>query len=246
MPELPTEPKPEPGPNGQAYTLAALQQIAAENSPTLRQAAFDVQQARGNLIQAGAYPNPTISQQVQPSNDGSTAGVWGIGIDQTIKTFGKLTLATAAAQKALDNAELALKRSRSDLSTQVRNNYFALLVSKETVRVNKALAEFTDEVYRLQEKLLEVGSRPLLRAGRVSARPGLLRPPRLQAVDPDLHLQLEAAGSRHRPAPVAAERGRRPHRRVHSLLRVRSRPGPHPPEAHGRTHGQEWNRRRAL
>ncbi len=158
LPELPADPKPEPGPDGQPYTLAALQQIAAANSPTLRQAAFDVQQARGNLIQAGAYPNPTVSLQVQPSNDGSTAGVWGGSFDQPIKTFGKLRLATAAAQKDFENAELALKRARSDLSTQVRNNYFAVLVSKETVRVNKALAEFTDEVYRLQEKLLEVGS----------------------------------------------------------------------------------------
>jgi outer membrane protein TolC len=70
---------------------------------------------------------------VTPSNDGSTAGVQGLFLDQTIKTAGKLTLAGVAAQKDLDNAKLALKRARSDLSTQVRNAYFALLVSEETV-----------------------------------------------------------------------------------------------------------------
>ncbi len=43
------------------------------------------------------------------------------------------------------------------MSTQVRNAYFAVLVAKETVRVNRALAHFTDEVYRLQANLLAGG-----------------------------------------------------------------------------------------
>jgi cobalt-zinc-cadmium efflux system outer membrane protein len=158
LPELPAEPLPLPGPNGQPYTLATLQQLAAANSPTLRQAAADVETARGNYIQAITYPNPTVGLEVDPSNDGSTAGVWGLFIDQPIKTFGKLRLAGAAAQMDLENAELALKRARSDLSTQVRNAYFGLLVAKETVRVNKALSQFTGEVYRFQERLAEVGT----------------------------------------------------------------------------------------
>ena len=57
----------------------------------------------------------------------------------------------------MHNAELALRRARSDLATQVRNAYFAVLVAKESVRVNKALAHFTDEVYRLQAALLAGG-----------------------------------------------------------------------------------------
>ena len=100
------------------------------------------------MIQANAYPNPTVSYQIQPSNNGSTPGFDGFGVDQTIKTGGKLRLQRAAAEMDLHNAELALRRARSDLATQVRNAYFAVLVAKETVRVNKALAHFTDEVYR--------------------------------------------------------------------------------------------------
>src|SRR5262249_11141903 len=146
LPPLPAEPKPEPGPDGQPYTLAMLQQLAAGNSPVLRQAAADVEAARGNLIQARAYPNPTVGLEVDPSNNGASAGVWGFFVDQPIKTFGKLRLSAASARKALDNAELALKRARSDLATQVRTAYLAVLAAKETVRVSKALAEFTDEV----------------------------------------------------------------------------------------------------
>jgi outer membrane protein, heavy metal efflux system len=150
LPPLPKAPVALPGPNGTPYTLADLQQIAASHSPTLRQAASDVEAARGNLIAAAAYPNPTLGFQFQPSNNGSTSGVSGFYIDQVIKTGGKLRLATVSSLKALENAELALKRARSDLSTQVRNAYFALLVAEEAVRINQSLAQFTDDVYRLQ------------------------------------------------------------------------------------------------
>ena len=45
LPPLVSEPIPVPGPNGRPYTLADLQQIAAANSPQLRQAAADVEAA---------------------------------------------------------------------------------------------------------------------------------------------------------------------------------------------------------
>jgi len=157
LPPLPEEPVPLPGPDGHPYTLACLQQLAAENSPVLRQVASDVLAAKGNLIQAAAYPNPTVGPEFDASNDNSTAGAWGGFIDQVIKTAGKLRLQTAAARKALEIAELTLRRARSDLSTQVRNAYYGLLVAKETVRVNKGLSQFTDEVYRVQVNLLDNG-----------------------------------------------------------------------------------------
>jgi outer membrane protein, heavy metal efflux system len=157
LPPLPAEPTPLPGPEGRPYTLADLQQIAAVNSPELRQAASDVKAAQGALIQARAYPNPTIGWNVQPSNDGETASLQGPFFDQKIIFAGKLKHAQAAAEMDLRNAELALRRARSDLATRVRNAYFALLVAKETVRVNKALARYTDEIYRLQSGLFQGG-----------------------------------------------------------------------------------------
>jgi outer membrane protein, heavy metal efflux system len=156
--QLPTEPSALPGPEGRPYTLADLQRIAAANSPELRQAAADVETARGNVIQARAYPNPTVGWEITPSNDGSVPGAQGPFIDQLIKTGGKLKLASASAEMDLRNAELALRRARSDLSTRVRNAYYALLVAKETVRVNRGLAAMTDEMYRLQGDLAVAGT----------------------------------------------------------------------------------------
>jgi cobalt-zinc-cadmium efflux system outer membrane protein len=157
LPPLPEEPTPLPGPDGRPYTLADLQRIAAENSPTLRQAASDVQAAKGNVIQARAYPNPTVAFEQDPNNASQSPGAFGFYIEQLIKTGGKLKLQAAAAEMDLLNAEVALKRARSDLATQVRNAYFALVVSKETMRVSRALAEFTDQIYRLQAELLAGG-----------------------------------------------------------------------------------------
>jgi cobalt-zinc-cadmium efflux system outer membrane protein len=147
---LPLEPPVRPGPGGKPYALADFQRLAAANSPSLRQAASDVEAAKGNLIQARTYPNPTTSYLVDPSNNNSTAGVQGGAIDQPIITGGKQKLGVAAAQKDLDNAILALKRARSDLSTAVRNAYFTLLVDVETLVVTRALVQFSDDIYRLQ------------------------------------------------------------------------------------------------
>jgi outer membrane protein, heavy metal efflux system len=157
LPPLPEEPAPLPGPSGRPYKLEDLQQLAAANSPALRQAASDVEAARGLMIQAGLYPNPTIGVQNAPNANNTSSSVMGGFIDQVIKTGGKLRIQTAAAQMNLVNAELALKRARFDLATTIRRDYYNLLVARETVRVNKGLAHFTDEIYRLQADMLGGG-----------------------------------------------------------------------------------------
>ena len=155
LPPLPVEPKVQPGPGGKPYTLADFQRLAAANSPTLRQAASDVEAAKGNLIQAKTYPNPTIGYMQDSSATNNSGGIQAGFIDQPIITGGKQKLSSGMAQKDLDNAILALKRARSDLSTAVRNAYFTLLVDVETLEVTRALAQFSDEIYRLQTGLLK-------------------------------------------------------------------------------------------
>jgi cobalt-zinc-cadmium efflux system outer membrane protein len=150
LPPLPAEPKVLPGPDGKPYTLADFQRLAAAHSPTLRQAASDVEAAKGNLIQARTYPNPIATYLVDPSNNNSTAGVQGGALEQIIITGGKMKLSVAGAQKQLDNAILALKRARNDLSTNVRNAYFTVLVDVETLIVTRAQARLADDIFRLQ------------------------------------------------------------------------------------------------
>ena len=212
--------------------------------------------APGGLRRGGGPRQPatglglsrTPRSATRPARPATAArsGAQGFQIDQTIKTGGKLKLAAAAAEKALENAELALKRARSDLATQVRNAYFALLVAKETVRVTKALAHFTDEVYLYQEDLLEQGGQAApyepaaLRAQAYTAR--LAYNQAIQTYD----LLLEAARRRRRPAPAAADRGGRPHRRLHPLLRLRHGAGLRPAAPHRRAYRPQRHRRGPL
>ena len=66
-------------------------------------------------------------------------------------------MAKASAGVDLRNAELALTRARYDLATQVRSNYLGVLVARERIKVNGALAQFADRVYRLQAKRVAAG-----------------------------------------------------------------------------------------
>jgi cobalt-zinc-cadmium efflux system outer membrane protein len=157
LPALPEEPRELPGADGRPYSLADLQKLAVENSPALRQAISDIEAARGVLKQSVTYPNPTIGFETNPNNNNTGSATMGFFVDQVVKTGGKLTIAGAANLMNLRTAELALKRARSDLATTIRGDYYTLLVAKETVRVNKALAQFTDEIFRLQADLLAGG-----------------------------------------------------------------------------------------
>jgi cobalt-zinc-cadmium efflux system outer membrane protein len=150
MPPLGQTRKPGPGPTGRALTLADLHNLAMTNSPLIRQASADIEAARGAAIQAGTYPNPNFGYQSDTAGTAATAGFQGVFVEQTIKTAGKLQLAQEAAVMDLQNAQVAFRRAKSDLLTQVRLGYFAVLVAQENVKVNLALAGFTDEVYRVQ------------------------------------------------------------------------------------------------
>jgi cobalt-zinc-cadmium efflux system outer membrane protein len=211
MPPLPQPPAALPGPGGKPYTLADLQQLAAQYSPTLKQAIYDVAAAQGNLYQARAYPNPTFAFEADPNvSTGLTPSFMGFSIDQPIKTSGKLKLQEAAARMDLLNAELALRRARSDLSTAVRNAYFGVLVARETVRVNRAVAVMTDEVYRVQvdlaEKLAATYEPSVLQAQALQARLAYEQSLRTYA---SAWSQLAAAvGLRERDLPLSELAGR--------------------------------------
>jgi cobalt-zinc-cadmium efflux system outer membrane protein len=144
------------GPDGKALTLADLQKIAFTNSPVLRQAASDIQAARGVVQQAGLYPNPTFGYTA--SNAGPSGGpTFGVVMGQTVVTMGKLKVAQAAALMDLNMTELAYRRAETDLLTNVRTNYYGVLVAQESIRANRGLVELTDEVYRVMVDQLRGG-----------------------------------------------------------------------------------------
>jgi cobalt-zinc-cadmium efflux system outer membrane protein len=143
-----------PGPEGRPLTLADLQRLASEYSPSIRAAEAAIVAAQGALQQSMAYPNPNFSYEHDTQSTG-TAGYPGFGVDQLIKTSNKLELQGAAARMDLFNAQLALRRARLEVAYQVRIGYFNVLVAQENAKVSRALAQFADEIFITQVKLLQ-------------------------------------------------------------------------------------------
>jgi cobalt-zinc-cadmium efflux system outer membrane protein len=151
------DPQPLPGPEGRPLTLSDLQRMALEKHPSIRQAAARVEAARGAAIQAGMPPNPIFTPEADTFGTAHAPGYEGFFLEQVIRLPNKLQLARASAAMDLRNAELAQRRAETDLSHQVRGNYFAVLVAQENIKVLKALVEFTTSVYEIQLDQLKVG-----------------------------------------------------------------------------------------
>jgi cobalt-zinc-cadmium efflux system outer membrane protein len=149
LPGMAPAPVPRPGPEGRPLTLADLEKIALANSPLLRQAAADVEAARGAAQQAGAYPNPNFGYAADNVGSGRTAGFQGFFLEQVIKTLGKLKTAQASALMNLQNAQIALRRAQTDLVAQVRGGYFAVLVARHAMEVHAAVNQHTQTVYEV-------------------------------------------------------------------------------------------------
>ena len=159
LPPLGSDPAPCSGPAGQPLTLTALQQLAMTNSPVLRQEASDVEAARGAMIQAGLYPNPSIGwAQDEVGTAVNGPAELGMAFSQTFILGGKLTLARAVAQMDMVLAQLDLRRAQAELAGQVRSRYFAVLVAQENVRATGAMARFTDELYRVQVEQVKLAT----------------------------------------------------------------------------------------
>lgn len=140
----------ESGPFGHPLTLAELQHLGLSNSPLIKKAVARVENARGLAFQAGLPPNPFIG--FEDDTFGTTGGAGYVGgfMDQLFVTGGKLRLRRAVAAMDLRNAEVALRRAQMDLATQIRTNYFQLLVARENMRINRLLVAFTNSVYEIQ------------------------------------------------------------------------------------------------
>ncbi|MEZ6065741.1 MAG: TolC family protein [Planctomycetaceae bacterium] len=137
-----------------SVSLLELQSMALQHSPVLRQAAADVEQARGLAIQAGLHPNPIIGYEGDSLGTAKTAGYNGVYFNQEIVTAGKLGYAKNAALMEMQAAQANLRKARITLATEVRRRYFDVLIAEERLKLQRAIAELADEVYSAQIDLV--------------------------------------------------------------------------------------------
>ena len=119
-----------------ALGLAEVAQMGLAQNPRLAQAVFRVDAARGRALQAGLYPNPTISATFDELGD--RTGPSGVNtlplVSQEIVTGKKLRLDRAAANREVDQATLAVMNQRYALLSSIRQAFFEVVTLQSASR----------------------------------------------------------------------------------------------------------------
>jgi cobalt-zinc-cadmium efflux system outer membrane protein len=147
--------------NARAMGLPDLIDLTLEHNPRLAEVSWSVDRARGRAIQAGLYPNPTLSITGNEISDRTgPAGIWAVYTEQEIVTANKLGLSQAAAFKEVDQADLALIAERYQVFTEVRQAYFEALTLQRR-------ADILTDLVKLAERSVE-NAKMLLAAKKVA------------------------------------------------------------------------------
>jgi cobalt-zinc-cadmium efflux system outer membrane protein len=151
-----------PDPPPERLSLGVLWGLALSHNPSLREAAADVEAARGKLIQAGLYPNPrfrynqdTIGSPIAPT------GNYTIEVNQEIVTAGKRRLDQQVAGAETSAAGAALITRKFEVLTRVRRGYYDCLALRATLRYqSQTVATLERGVEATRSQVEKAGTRP--------------------------------------------------------------------------------------
>lgn len=165
--------------------------------PRLAEAGFQIDQWRGTAYQAGLYPNPRLDSGNPQTIGPQKTTVLTTGLTQEVVTAGKLRLDQAAATEAARQAEWNRTRTRYDVLTQVRQEYFAALAAQR----RRVLLE---KLLKVAEQSEKTGSN-LFKAEQVSETDVLLL--RVERRRAELSLQTSDITLEGRKRQLAATMG---------------------------------------
>ena len=136
-------------------TLDEFVALAERNHPKLRAAQAAVEAARGKAVQARLYPNPVVAG-FSPQMAGNESQ-WSGTVAQDLVTAGKLRLSQQAALREVQRAEYELIRARYDVLAEVRQTFYALLVSQRRMEIYQLLMDIAKRSYEIGRQLAEAG-----------------------------------------------------------------------------------------
>jgi cobalt-zinc-cadmium efflux system outer membrane protein len=153
--------------NGDLAALNELLDIAVKYHPDLTAARARVEVARGRMIQAGLYPNPSIGPNFSQLGDmANRTGEMGARFTQTFPTGGKLRLAKEAGARGVEAADFQAITKWHEVLTRVRYAYFELLTAQREQETLKDIVKVSDEAFEVFKKKEKLGA---------GIRPDLLR-----------------------------------------------------------------------
>jgi cobalt-zinc-cadmium efflux system outer membrane protein len=135
-------------------TVDRLLAIALQRHPDLAAAYTRSEAARGKLLQAGLYPNPSVGWDAdEMGHKEAAAGEQGPTIQQEIVTAGKLELARAAASHGVAAADWQAVTRRFDLMTRVRLAFYETLAAQREVKESEELLTIAEAHLKLTEQI---------------------------------------------------------------------------------------------
>jgi cobalt-zinc-cadmium efflux system outer membrane protein len=148
------------GNEGAALTLADLETMALERNPTLKQAAAEVEAARGRALQSGLFPNPSVGYVGEEVAFGPIirGGEHGLFVEQTLPISGKLGLSRAVFTREIEAAEALAEAQKLRVLNSVRLLFRQAIVAGSRVDVGERLARVTREAVGVSAELFNVGA----------------------------------------------------------------------------------------
>jgi len=148
-------------------TLDDLESMALGNNPTLAQAAARVRAQRGNWVQQGLYPNPSVSYVGDEIGDENQAGFQGFTVKQEVVTRHKLSLAQNVASQQVLQAEQEYAAQEFRVRNDVKLRFYDVLLAQRTLDLSQELERISLTAARAAQHLFEaaeVGRSDVLQA----------------------------------------------------------------------------------
>jgi cobalt-zinc-cadmium efflux system outer membrane protein len=146
-------------PHNGPWSLQQLLDKALEANPEIASSRAKAESARGQLVQASLYPNPTVGwRSEEMSLNKAGGGQQGPYVNQEIVTAGKLQIAQAAAAHGVTAADWQAVTKWYEVATRVRVAYYDLLAAERELVVSKEIEQLAKEGVDKADKLQQDGS----------------------------------------------------------------------------------------
>ncbi len=133
------EPIQTPAPR-QQLSLPDLEQMALHNNPSLGRALAQVQIAKGQWVQVGLPPNPSVGYSGQQLGSAGLSEQHGVYVTQEIIRGGKLNLNRQAAAHEIARAEQDLVAQQFRVLTDVRMAFYRVLIAQKQIDLAYSVA----------------------------------------------------------------------------------------------------------
>jgi cobalt-zinc-cadmium efflux system outer membrane protein len=148
-------------------TLEELEQMALAANPSVRRMWALVGAARGNLVQVGLPPNPSVGYEGQQLGSGGLAEQHGVLFSQEFVRGGKLRLNRAVAERERMQVEQELAAQEQRVLTDVRIAYYEVVLAQRQILLTDNLIRISGEGSQSVDALFqakEVGRVDILQA----------------------------------------------------------------------------------